>query len=263
MSVLTLLTDFGTQDGFVGVMKGVIWGICPTVQIADISHQIQPQNLIQGAITLSRVAPFFGDGTIHVAVVDPGVGTHRRAIAAQLGTQLYVAPDNGLLTLLIQDAEEKQLPLKFVELNKREYWLNQVTSTFHGRDIFAPVGAHLAASVPLKNLGKPIDDPILLPFSKPEKTDSGWNAHISLIDTFGNLRTDLHTDRIKGEAKVNILGQEIDSISKSYGHHEVGDLVALKDSEGYLEIAVVNGNAEKRVDAKVGDLVEVVISPSS
>ena len=112
MSVLTLLTDFGTQGGFVGVMKGVIWEICPEVQIADISHQIQPQNMIRGAITLSRVAPFFGDGTVHVAVVDPGVGTRRRAIAAQLGTQLYVVPDNGLLTLLIQEAEEKRLPVK-------------------------------------------------------------------------------------------------------------------------------------------------------
>jgi len=257
MGVLTLLTDFGTRDGFVGAMKGVIWGICPEVQIADISHQIKPQNLQQGAITLWRAAPFFGDGTVHVAVVDPGVGTKRRAIAAQLGTQFYVAPDNGLLTPLIQDAESKDLPIRLVDLDNPDYWLKNVSGTFHGRDIFAPIGAHLAAGIPLEKLGTPIDNPILMTLPKPEKTETGWKAEITIIDGFGNLRTNLLADQIEGEARVRILGQEIDEVIKSYGHHKIGDLVALVDSEGYLEIAVVNGNAAKRLSAKTGDVVEV------
>ena len=260
MSVLSLLTDFGTQDGFIGVMKGIIWGICPEVQIADISHQIQPQNVRQGALTLSRVAPFFEDGTVHVAVVDPGVGTRRRAIAAQLGMQFCVAPDNGLLTLIIQDAEEKHLPIKFVELNNTSYWLHDITSTFHGRDIFAPVGAHLAAGVPLEKLGTIIDDPILLDFPKATKRDYGWEAHITLIDHFGNLRTDLLAEKIEGQAQIRVLGEKIDGMKKSYGHQKAGNLIATEDSNGYLEIAIVNGSAAKRLDAKIGDLVKVVIN---
>lgn len=260
MNVLSLLTDFGTQDGFVGVMKGVIWEICPTVKIADISHQIQHQSVIQGAYILWRVAPYFGDGTVHVAVVDPGVGTRRRAIAAQLGTQFYVAPDNGLLTLLIQDAEKKHLPINFVNLDNPKYWLQNITHTFHGRDIFAPVGAHLAAGVPLSELGTSIIDPILLDLPKATQTPQGWDAQITLIDHFGNLRTNLHTSQIAGEASFRILGQEIESLSKSYGQHAAGDLVAIADSGGYLEIAVVNGSAEKRLGAKTGDLVEVILN---
>lgn len=258
MRVLSLLTDFGTQDGFVGVMKGVIWEICPEVHIADISHQIQPQNVQQGAVTLWRVAPFFGEGTIHVAVVDPGVGTHRRAIAAQLGNQRYVAPDNGLLTPLFQDAKRENLPITFVDLDNPDYWLKNISGTFHGRDIFAPVGAHLAAGVPLNKLGTPINNPILMDWSEAERRSQGWEAHITAIDVFGNLRTDLRADRIQGDVRVRILGEKIEGLVKSYGHQESGDLVALVDSEGYLEVAVVNGNAAKRLDAKVGDPVEVI-----
>ena len=262
MSILTILTDFGTQDGFIGVMKGVIWGICPDVQIADLSHEITPQNVLHGAVTLSRVAPFFPAGTVHVAVVDPGVGTARRAIAAQLGTQLYVAPDNGLLTPLIQDAEARHLPLTFVALDNPDYWLKSITGTFHGRDLFAPVGGHLAAGVPLEELGTLIDNPVRLEMPTPEKTATGWKAHITLIDHFGNIRTDLRADKVNANATIRIADVEIKGMVKSYGHKDVGTLVALGDSGGYLEIAVVNGNAAKRLSAQVGDIVEV-IQPSS
>ena len=260
MSVLTLLTDFGTQDGFVGVMKGVIWRICPDAQIADISHQIHPQNVMQAAQILARVFSYFEDGTVHVAVVDPGVGTRRRAIAAQIGTQFYVAPDNGLLSLILQRAEEKHLPIKLIHLNNSDYWLHDITSTFHGRDIFAPVGAHLAAGVSLEKLGAVIDDPVSLDFPSATKRDYGWEAHITLIDHFGNLRTDLRAEKIEGDVEFHILGEKIDAFAQSYGHQKVGDLIATKDSNGYLEIAVVNGSAAKRLNAKVGDLVEVIIN---
>lgn len=258
MSVLSLLTDFGEQDGFVGVMKGVIWEICPAVQIADISHRIQPQNVLQGAMTLWRVAPYFGAGTVHVAVVDPGVGTARRAIAAEIGNQRYVAPDNGLLTPLMQDAEEKRLPLNFVEANNPAYWRHPVSNTFHGRDIFAPVGAHLAAGVPLEKIGAPIDNPILLDLLQAKQTACGWQAQITFIDIFGNIRTNLPTEKLTGKIAVEILGERVEGVVRSYGEKKAGALVALADSGGFLEVAEVNGNAAKRLGAKVGDLVEVV-----
>ena len=257
MSILTLLTDFGTQDGFIGVMKGVIWKIAPNIKIADISHQIQPQNVHQAGITLERVFPYFEDGTVHVAVVDPGVGTRRKAIAVQIGAQFCVAPDNGLLTLILQRAKDKHLPLKIVSLDNANYWLHDITSTFHGRDIFAPVAAHLADGVPLEKLGTLINNPVLLDFPKAEKTEHGWMAKITLIDHFGNLRTNLLADEIDSGVNIFVLGEVIAQISTSYGHHAVGDLVAVVDSGGYLEIAVVNGSAQKRLDAKVGDIVKV------
>ncbi len=258
MGILSLLTDFGTQDGFIGVMKGVIWGICPDVKIADISHAVEHQNVAQGAVILSRVALFFPAGTVHVAVVDPGVGTARRAIAARLGTQLYVAPDNGLLTPLIQDAEAEHLPMSFVALDNPDYWLKSITGTFHGRDLFAPVGAHLAAGIPLEKLGTVINNPVRLEMPTPEKTDTGWLAQITLIDHFGNIRTNLRVDKVDANATIRIAGKGIEGLVKSYGYREVGTLVALGDSSGSLDVAVVIGNAAKRLSVKAGDLVEVL-----
>ncbi len=257
MSILSLTTDFGTQDGFVGVMKAVIWDICPSVHIADISHQIQPQNVMQAAITLSRVAPYFADGSVHVAVVDPGVGTERRAIAAQIGTQFYVAPDNGLLTLLIQNAKAKHSPLLFVNLNNPKYWIKNYSQTFHGRDIFAPIGAHLAAGIPLLQLGSPIADPVLLDLPQPVKTPFGWKAEIILIDRFGNLRTNLPAKYVEEDARIHVLENKIEGLVPAYGYQAEKTLVALADSGGNLEIAEVNGNAEKRLSAKIGDTVLV------
>jgi S-adenosylmethionine hydrolase len=260
MPIISLLTDFGIRDGFVGVMKGVILGICPNATIVDMTHTIDPQNVMQGAIALWRHAPFFPPGSVHVAVVDPGVGTKRRAIAARLGTQLYVAPDNGLLTPLILDAMDSSQKMVFIDLDKPEFWLQNVSQTFHGRDIFSPVGAHLAAGVPLEQLGSPMNDPILFEWSQPVKVPNGWKAHVTVIDVFGNITTDLRADQIADmqDIKIRILGTEIDGLVPSYGHRKIGDLISLIDSEGYLEVAEVNGNAAKRLNAQIGDIVEVI-----
>ncbi|MGB2909095.1 MAG: SAM-dependent chlorinase/fluorinase [Anaerolineales bacterium] len=162
MSTITLLTDFGLKDGNVGVMKGVIWGITPDVHIADLSHHISPQNVHEAALVLRRAAPYFPDGTVHVVVVDPGVGTERRPIAAQLGNHYFIGPDNGVVTMLLEHIEAEGFPISFIHLNKPQHWLPEVSSVFHGRDIFAPAAAHLAAGVTLTELGDPIDDPIRL-----------------------------------------------------------------------------------------------------
>ena len=181
-------------------------------------------------------------------------------MGARLGYQFFVLPDNGLLTPLILDAEAAGLPIEYVHLENREYWLPRTSSTFHGRDIFAPVGAHLANGVPLYNLGPHFQNPVRLKMLCPEAIPGGWRAHIKVIDVFGNLTTDLRADQITGLGKVivHVLGKEITGLVDSYGYRQPGDVVALIDSENYLEIAVVNGSAARLLGAKVGDAVEVL-----
>ena len=218
---ITLTTDFGNKDGFVGTMKGVIWGICPEARIADISHEITPQNVTEGAITLWRAAPFFPAGTVHIAVVDPGVGTARRALAARIGDQYFVGPDNGLFTPVIEDAQRAGAETTFVTLDKPEFWLRQVSRTFHGRDIFAPAGAHLAHGVKLEVMGTLINDPVLTPLAKPEKNASGYKAQISVVDAFGNLTTNLPWPDVAGrKLLISIKDRVIHGLSTSYGHHK-------------------------------------------
>src|SRR4030066_1927170 len=139
MTVITLLTDFGMRDGYPGVMKGVIWKIAPDVQIADISHSIKPQNITHGALALVRTSQFFPSGSIHVAVVDPGVGTQRRPLGLHLGEHYFIGPDNGLFTLVLQHAETSGYAIRVVHLDQRAYWLPEISRGFHGRVIFAPV----------------------------------------------------------------------------------------------------------------------------
>lgn len=261
MSFLTLTTDFGTKDGFVGTMKGVIWKICPQVQIADISHEISPQNVLEGAIALWRAYPFFPEGTIHVAVVDPGVGTSRRAIAGKLGPNYFVAPDNGLLTPMIEDAEAKGWPVEFVDCSNPKYWLPNVSHTFHGRDIFSPVGAWLATGLDLNELGPVITDVMRTPLPKPQKTANGWKASIMVVDVFGNCTTNLPAAEVEGiqDIEFTLQGKTVSGLVTSYGHRKPGELVALVDSEAFIEIAVVNGSAARTLGVKVGDEVEIVV----
>jgi len=260
MPILTLTTDFGLKDGFVGALKGVIWGICPQAQIADISHTITPQNVLEGAFTLWRAYSFFPAGTAHVAVVDPGVGTQRRPLAMHAGKWYFVGPDNGLFTPVLADAERNDWPVEIVHLTNKDYWLPKVSHTFHGRDVFAPVGAHLAMGVSLADLGPAIKDPVRLAMPKPEKTSTGWRAHVTGMDVFGNLTTDLPAREVAGEKHVTfrLRGYEVRGLAASYGHRQPGELVALVDSENFVEIAVVNGSAAQVTGAQVGDVIEVV-----
>ena len=261
MPVITLTTDFGNKDGFVGTMKGVIWGICPDAQIADISHEITPQNVSEGAMALWRAASYFPVGTVHIAVVDPGVGTGRRALAARIGEQYFVGPDNGIFTPFIEDARQAGAGVTLAALDKPRYWLPHVSRTFHGRDIFAPAGAHLAAGVKLEELGTVITDPVLLPLAKPEKISGGYRARISAVDAFGNLTTNLPWPEVAGrKLLISIKGRVIHGLSDAYGHHEAGTLIALVDSENYIEIAVVNGSAAAQLGVKNGDPVEVLFT---
>ncbi len=259
MSVITLLTDFGANDGYVGVMKGVIWSIAPQAQIADLTHEIPPQDVLTGAITLERCVPFFPPGTVHVAVVDPGVGTHRRSIAALIERQYFVGPDNGLATLLIESAERQGAEITVVNLDKPAYWLNKISTTFHGRDIFAPVGAHLANGVPVGSIGSLIHDPHRISIPTPDAIEAGWRGQIVRIDHFGNCATNLERHHIAktGRIQVKIKGRIITDMVKSFGERSSGELAAMINSDDRLEIAVVNGSASQLLNARVGDRVEI------
>ena len=263
MTVVTLTTDFGIKDGNVGVMKGVICGICPTVQISDLSHMVPAQNIREAAYIFARSVPYFPKGSIHVVVVDPGVGTQRRPMAAQIGDWFYVGPDNGTITGLLERAEQDGWQKKFVELTNKQYWLPVVSHVFHGRDIFSPVAAHLANGLPLTDLGMSFDDPVRLELPKPERTQDGWRGEVIHIDHFGNISTNIRVEHL-GEAiqqkkniTVRLNRHVIHGMVNTFGERPIGELIALFGSTGNLGIAVVNGNAQQRLATKVGDNVEV------
>lgn len=265
MTIVTLLTDFGLQDAYVGVMKGVIWGIAPDVQIADLTHDIPPQDVLQGALALARAVPYFPAGTIHVAVVDPGVGTSRRPLAARLGDHFFVSPDNGLCSLVLTEVEAHGEPVHFIHLNQPQYWLPQVSSSFHARDIFAPVAAHLANGVPLEALGSFIDDPVRLELPQPMRMESGWHAQVIHIDRFGNLATNLRREHLPARVVpvIRLKGREIRGLVEAYGARPPGELVGMFDSSGFLAVAVVNGDAARLLRVQVGDAVEVLLYPAA
>jgi hypothetical protein len=260
MRAITLLTDFGLKDGYVGVMKGVIWGIAPQAQIADITHQIRPQNVLEGALALGRVAPFFPPETVHVAVVDPGVGTQRRPIAARLGACFFVGPDNGLCTVMVEQARRQDAETRFYHLNQPRYWLPEISTVFHGRDIFSPVAAHLVNGVPLEDLGAPISDPVLLDLPEPQRFKSGWRGQVMVVDNFGNLSTNLTRRHLseQGAVTVRIAGRSIHGLVSTFGDGIPGQLVALIGEEDDLTISVVNGDAAAALGVGVGQPVEVL-----
>ncbi|MCX6080521.1 MAG: SAM-dependent chlorinase/fluorinase [Chloroflexi bacterium] len=265
MPVISLMTDFGIKDGNVGVMKGVIWGICPSARISDLSHMIAAQNVREAALVFARSVPYFPENSVHVVVVDPGVGTARRPMAARLGSQYYVGPDNGTITQLLEYAEKEGWPCEFVHLDKPEFWLARVSYVFHGRDIFSPVAAHLACGVPLRQLGTLFDDPVRLALPKPQKTASGWMGEIIHIDHFGNLASNIRVEELGGalqaldKLRVRVCGAQIEGLVNTFGERPVGDLIALLGSTGNLIVSVVNGNAALRLGAAVGNPIEVSV----
>ena len=257
--IITLLTDFGPEDGTVGVVKGVILGLAPQARLVDLSHGVAPQDVRAAAVILGRTAPFFPEGTIHLVVVDPGVGTARRPMAAKLGSQLYVGPDNGAATRLIEWAEGTGGPLAFVRLDRPERWRPQVSDVFHGRDLFGPVAAHLANGVALKELGTPFEDPVRLPLPAPLRTPEGLRGEVEYTDHFGNLRTNIRRDDCgaRSPGRVRIGGVEIDGLVRTFGERPVGELVAFWGSTGELCVAEVNGSAAARLRIAAGAAVDL------
>jgi S-adenosyl-L-methionine hydrolase (adenosine-forming) len=261
MTVITLLTDFGTRDTFVGVIKGVIWNIAPGVQIADLTHEISPQNVMEGALAIADAAPYFPAGTIHVCVVDPGVGTARRPMVASIGGQYFIGPDNGLFSLLIAKAEDYTNPPVYMALTQTRFWLPQVSSSFHGRDIFAPVAAHLAKGTKMEELGEPFDRPVLISIPRPQKTEKGWSGQVMRVDHFGNLETNLTRAQLAGSehVKISIQDKTLQGVATTFGSRPAGELTAMIDSGGHLSIAVVNGSAAKMLGAGYNEKVQLTL----
>jgi S-adenosylmethionine hydrolase len=269
MPILTLLTDFGTQDEYVGVMKGVILSIAPDVRLVDLSHQIPPQDVRRAAFLLTSAVPYFPPDTVHLAVVDPGVGTERRPLAVRTPAGTFVGPDNGLFSWVLAGVPEWVA----VEIREPAYRLPHVSFTFHGRDIFAPAAAYLAAGVPLERLGPRLTDPVRLPSPRLEVRDDAIEGEVLYADRFGNLVTSVGRfswdgDRLQlapafrpmsGEvtigataARVALAGAELRGIRRTYGEVAVGEPLALVGSSGFLEIAVRQGNAAATLDAVPG-----------
>jgi S-adenosylmethionine hydrolase len=265
VALISLMTDFGLTDGFVGVMKGVIWGITPQARIADLTHLVPPQDIRAAALILNRSAPYFPDGTIHVVVVDPGVGTARRPIAARLGSQYFVGPDNGVFTLVLERAERQGALVEIIHLDKPQYWLAEVSNVFHGRDIFSPVAAALANGIPLAALGSPLSDPVCLSIPQPRLTPTGLQGEITHIDHFGNIIANIRHEHLSGvdDLTVRLYGEEIHGMVRAFGDRSPGELIALIGSTGDLVVAVVNGDATRQLDARIGDPVEIIFPNKS
>jgi S-adenosylmethionine hydrolase len=226
------------------------------VKLIDLTHAIPPQNVRQAAVVLADVTPFFPAGTLHVVVVDPGVGTARRILYAEIGEQRYLAPDNGVLSYLVRSSAPRHL----VELAESKYWRTSVSNTFHGRDIFAPVAGHLAAGVSPNQLGPVTNQMICLEWSEPVFEADEVQAEVLYIDSFGNAITNLPIDGLlqwlgRSGILIEVQGREIAGLQTTYGQRKPGELIALGDSQGRLELAVVHGNAAKSVGIEAGTKV--------
>ena len=258
--LITLLTDFGYRDNYVGVMKGVIAGICPEAQCIDLTHAVPPQAIASAQFALLTAYPYFPADAVHLVVVDPGVGTPRQAIAVQTSRGYFVAPDNGVLTGVLQH----ETAIAAVALTHAAYWRSQTPSaTFHGRDIFAPVAAHLANGAPLTAVGTAIDPATLvrLPGVPPERIADGLKGQIQYIDTFGNAVTTIDAQRMAPEDAQVQVGTAVIPLGRTYADAEPGHAIALIGSHGWLEIAVREGSAQQQLSLTIGD--EVVVQRSS
>ena len=271
-AIITLTTDFGLADAYVAAMKGVMLGINPEAKLVDICHTIKPQNIPQAAFVLSTAFEFFPKKTIHVVVVDPGVGTGRRAIILRSPLADFIAPDNGVLSYVIQQSLAKPVEdrvsrqqielgpeLEAVAITNSKFWRSPVSPTFHGRDIFAPVAALLSLGFPPIEFGEPVTSVEMLPLPQPAKRpDGSLVGHILHIDNFGNLITDIKGDdlpKANQPVTIEVGGRLISGLSGTYA--EGRGLLALIGSSGYLEISLKGGDASSLLDARVGSEVSL------
>ncbi len=259
--IITLTTDFGIRDTYVGIMKGVILGINPDVQIVDLTHAIPPQDIHEAAFTIYAAHRYFPTGTIHTIVVDPGVGTDRQAIVCEIEGTFFVCPDNGVLTYLLQNiGNTAEHAMNAVAIQNPDYFLPEVSNTFHGRDIFAPVAAHLSLGVPLTNIGTLKQDLVEFPILTPQVSQNTITGHIVKIDRFGNGITNIAENTFANDTsayEIRVRNTRLKQINRAYAESEIGEPLAIIGSYGLLEIAINGGNAEISLGLKWGDVVEV------
>ena len=258
MGVITLLTDFGIADGYAGTMHGVILRINPKATVVDVCHDIAPQDVHAAAFVLSTVYPYFPADTIHVVVVDPGVGSERRALGVHTPRGTFVAPDNGVLSYVFARESVSEI----VHLTEARYWLAPLSATFHGRDLFAPVAAHLSLGVALSDLGTTVEDPAR--FAVPEaqmRDDGSIVGQVLHVDRFGNLITNIPRELLPaGQVRVQVADRHAIGLVKAYAQAADGELLALIDATDCLEISVRNGSAAALLE--IGRGADVLVAPT-
>ena len=262
--IVTLTTDFGLNDHFVGTLKGVILEIVPEVTIVDISHAVQPFDVLDGALTIAQAYPYFPAGTVHLVVIDPGVGTERRPIIASSEKHHFVAPDNGVLSLVYSREERLQVQ----NITSDHYFLSPISKTFHARDIFAPVSAYLAKGVDSGKFGEPITDFVRFNAPKPKAVSaSNMRGVILKVDRFGNLVTNFTPNDVPmlfqepaPAFKITVGNSEITEIKSNYAEGKPKEVFAILGSMGYLEIATNRGSAVQLVGSGKGSDVNVLLS---
>lgn len=257
--ILTLTTDFGLSDHYAGTMKGVILSICPQAQIVDIGHEVSPFEITEGAYLIAQAYRYFPRKTVHIVVVDPGVGTSRRPILMEAAGQYFVAPDNGVLSM-IYTREKHRIRL----ISNEKYFRHPVSRTFHGRDIFSPVAAHLASGVAPARMGKLIEDYLRPAFQKPQRAGKRtWSGRILKIDRFGNIVTNFHTEDFPDLEKRNfamVIGpHETSVLAHTYAESSPGELFVIVGSSGYLEVSVSQGSAARKIGCESGSLAELLV----
>jgi len=255
-AIVTLCTDFGTADGYVAAMKGVILGIAPEAKLVDISHSVERQSVSEGAFVLQSAFHYFPQGTIHLVVVDPGVGSGRRGVAVCARGHCFVAPDNGVLSYVLLGAAS----FEAVILTASASWRAQVSHTFHGRDVFAPVAAHLANGVPLSSLGHRVTDLVCLKLPTPRLCADGTIVgRVIHVDHFGNLVTSIPATMLSRERdwRVTVGRVTVGGLATTYHSVGTGDVLALVGSHGNMEIAVREGSAAKTLGVGIGEQVLV------
>jgi S-adenosylmethionine hydrolase len=252
--MIALTTDFGLSDPWVGIMKGVIATRAPGVPVVDVSHGVPPQDVLAGALVLRQAAPWFPPRTIHVAVIDPGVGSERRALCVETDRALFVGPDNGVLSLAAPEPDVRRI----VELADERFFLEPCSRTFHGRDVFAPVAAALATGIDPAALGPERPDLERLVLPEPERLGQAVSGEVIYVDRFGNLTTNIGPDVLPRDVGwVRVGDGRIAGICPSYSAVAKGALAAVVNSWGLLEIAVRDGSAREHLGRGVGTKVSV------
>jgi len=263
--LITLTTDFGLKDHFVGAMKGVIVKICPDVNFVDISHKVQPHDVFEAMMIFKNSYKYFPDRTIHLVVVDPGVGSNRRPLLVYSENQYFIGPDNGVFSPLFQKEED----VLVIDITADHYFMKDVSYTFHGRDIFAPVAGYLAKGVDLKSFGDPVTDYIKLDFPKPKAPDkSTLEGEIIYADNFGNLISNVASSHFQTflnnsaqkTFKITIGNNEINKISQYYDEFPPGNLCAIFGSTDHLEFSLLQESAEKKLGLKPKEKVIIQFS---
>ncbi len=254
---VTLLTDFGTRDHFAGVLHGAILSVCRAATIVDITHEVTAFDILEGAFLLAQSWRYFPKGTVHLAVVDPGVGTNRRPIVVEAGGHLFVGPDNGLFSMVY--LEEEHLVR---HASHDRFFRHPLSATFHGRDVFAPLAGHLASGIAPEALGPVIDDYMRLPIEKPVRTARrGWTGAVLKIDRFGNMITNFRADefaRVHQQPFEVLAGlQAIEKVESNYASSAPGEIFFIEGSSGYFEIAASQASAAKLLGCGVGAPIEL------